>query len=508
MGGNKRMERKAGVWCKVALVLAAVCVSCVEGAVIDVRDITRQAVQDSVRARVVRQVVIGGSFTAKCEGELTQTSYAKPTVGFAITVSCTSDAFSEIEPITVPVDITGVPATSKCDAEEYLTRIDCGSQVVVDVTVVADENGVQDVTFTDSYAWAGCRIEGEASCGDDYVILENDGTQVIPASTKHRIEVEFETASVKAAAAIVTSGKQRLDSLFSMAKEKAGIADDSVVLPGPLPARQSKPDKDGGDGKKKDTNNPMVMAVLMGSLGGYSVVQDYVDISAVAEEMRDVIAGAQTLQAETATPAPTPTPTEPPSPSSGTETPTPIPVTETASPTPVSTPTPSPNSNATPTPTATTSATPNPNATATPTPTATATPEPVCIDASWVAGNHAGFEVHEEATMAQVLCYGSLPCATSGHVVSHRGKLMTMAELCDEQSTHCTRSNMRVNGVQHRRSHLMPCDGNVCLTTLDARSSTVWKRAENELVYFLLQTGHSGVAERLTRVQLNAAGRK
>mmetsp|Transcript_1989 Transcript_1989/g.4380 ORF Transcript_1989/g.4380 Transcript_1989/m.4380 type:complete len:86 (-) Transcript_1989:558-815(-) len=84
---------------------------------------------------------------------------------------------------------------------------------------------------------------------------------------------------------------------------------------------------------------------------------------------------------------------------------------------------------------------------------------------------------------------------------------MTMAELCGEEKGACRGATMMVNGVQHRRSDLMPCDGNVCMTTLDARSNTLWKRAENTLVYFLLQNGNANVAERLTRVQLAAAAR-
>eukprot|EP00183_Erythrolobus_madagascarensis_P006561 CAMPEP_0185843670 /NCGR_PEP_ID=MMETSP1354-20130828/93_1 /TAXON_ID=708628 /ORGANISM="Erythrolobus madagascarensis, Strain CCMP3276" /LENGTH=306 /DNA_ID=CAMNT_0028543201 /DNA_START=234 /DNA_END=1154 /DNA_ORIENTATION=- len=127
----------------------------------------------------------------------------------------------------------------------------------------------------------------------------------------------------------------------------------------------------------------------------------------------------------------------------------------------------------------------------------------VCIDAAWIASNHAGFEVHADSTLQNVLCYGALPCATGGHVVDHGGQLVTMSELCDTEA--CTRSTMLVNGVQHVRSHLMPCDGSVCMTTLDARENTTWKKVENRVVRFLLGLEHAGLSHQLTKIQLSAA---
>uniref|UniRef100_A0A7S1XHT7 Uncharacterized protein n=1 Tax=Erythrolobus australicus TaxID=1077150 RepID=A0A7S1XHT7_9RHOD len=161
-------------------------------------------------------------------------------------------------------------------------------------------------------------------------------------------------------------------------------------------------------------------------------------------------------------------------------------------PSPIPTPTPDPNQ-----PTATPAPTSEPESTPTPTPT------PVCVDAEWVASNHAGFAVHSEPTFAEVLCFGSLPCATTGHVVSRAGELMTMAELCSVET--CAAKSMYVNGVQHVRHHLMPCDGDVCMTTLDARVNSAWKRVENRVVYRLLQSGVSSIAEGLTRIQLRSA---
>mmetsp|Transcript_10252 Transcript_10252/g.21524 ORF Transcript_10252/g.21524 Transcript_10252/m.21524 type:complete len:530 (-) Transcript_10252:1789-3378(-) len=159
---------------------------------------------------------------------------------------------------------------------------------------------------------------------------------------------------------------------------------------------------------------------------------------------------------------------------------------------------------ATPTPTPTATATPTQTATATPTPTPM--PTPVCVDAEWVSANHAGFEVHDKATFAEVLCYGSvLPCATQGHVVARNGALMTMMELCAGDGVECTKKAMYVNGVQHERHGLMPCDGDVCMTTLDARVNSAWKRVENGIVYRLLQTGVTSVAKRLTQIQLRSA---
>eukprot|EP00183_Erythrolobus_madagascarensis_P003473 CAMPEP_0185848672 /NCGR_PEP_ID=MMETSP1354-20130828/3459_1 /TAXON_ID=708628 /ORGANISM="Erythrolobus madagascarensis, Strain CCMP3276" /LENGTH=337 /DNA_ID=CAMNT_0028549089 /DNA_START=594 /DNA_END=1607 /DNA_ORIENTATION=- len=160
---------------------------------------------------------------------------------------------------------------------------------------------------------------------------------------------------------------------------------------------------------------------------------------------------------------------------------------------------------ATPTPT------PVSSATATPAPStlpeeATPTPTPVCIDADWVASNHAGFEVHAHSSVQEVFCFGTLPCATAGHVVERAGVLLTMAELCAEDA--CTVAEMHVNGVQHVRSALMPCHGDVCLTTLDARSGTIWKRVENRIVNRLLKFGNRAIAERLTRIQLAGATRK
>mmetsp|Transcript_2127 Transcript_2127/g.5735 ORF Transcript_2127/g.5735 Transcript_2127/m.5735 type:complete len:919 (-) Transcript_2127:835-3591(-) len=132
------------------------------------------------------------------------------------------------------------------------------------------------------------------------------------------------------------------------------------------------------------------------------------------------------------------------------------------------------------------------------------TPEvPECVDASWISAHHAGYEVHSAPTFAEVLCFGALPCATTGHVVSRLGKLMTMAELCSIEP--CTASSMQVNGVQHVRHSLMPCDRDVCLTTLDARANSNWKRFENSVVYNLLQTRVSAVAHALTQVQLRAS---
>mmetsp|Transcript_4971 Transcript_4971/g.13382 ORF Transcript_4971/g.13382 Transcript_4971/m.13382 type:complete len:924 (-) Transcript_4971:3280-6051(-) len=132
-------------------------------------------------------------------------------------------------------------------------------------------------------------------------------------------------------------------------------------------------------------------------------------------------------------------------------------------------------------------------------------PTPVCIDAAWTASEHKGFEVHQNPVLADVYCYRQLPCATAGHVVAVRGKLVTMSELCIEKQ--CARKAMLVNGVQHRRSHLMPCDGDVCLTTFEAARNSAWKRAENALVYALLKTRIPGIANAATRIQLFSATR-
>mmetsp|Transcript_7647 Transcript_7647/g.16299 ORF Transcript_7647/g.16299 Transcript_7647/m.16299 type:complete len:303 (+) Transcript_7647:127-1035(+) len=183
--------------------------------------------------------------------------------------------------------------------------------------------------------------------------------------------------------------------------------------------------------------------------------------------------------------------------------------TATPTPTPTATATPAPTTSpgqGTETPTATATATATPGPSNLPEPTASPTPTPVCIDAEWITSNHAGFEVHDESSVQEVFCFGTLPCATAGHVVERRGELLTMAELCAEET--CTVAEMRVNGVQHVRSTLMPCHGDVCLTTLDGWSNTIWKHLENKAVRFLLNTGNARIAERLTKIQMAAAARR
>jgi len=173
--------------------------------------------------------------------------------------------------------------------------------------------------------------------------------------------------------------------------------------------------------------------------------------------------------------------------------------TQAPSPTPTPTPTPAPTVDPGST------AIPTPDPTQTPTSSPNPSPTPVCIDSSWVAAEHAGFEVHSSPSFAEVLCYGSLPCATHGHVVARGGRLLTMGELCATER--CELGKMWVNGVQHRRSHLMPCDGDVCLTTLDARVSSAWKRFENNAVHWMLRSGVPALTDVLTRVQLRSAAR-
>jgi len=226
---------------------------------------------------------------------------------------------------------------------------------------------------------------------------------------------------------------------------------------------------------------------------------------------------------ETSSASPTPSSLETPTPvpsSEATATPSDLPQVETPSATPSGEPTQTPTAAPSEAPTSLPSSSPTPDSSVPPapgttsTPTATPTPSsapplggsfvgPVCIDASWVATEHAGFEVHTSATFAQVLCYGTLPCATDGHVLARGDELLTMRELCASEK--CERKAMYVNGVQHRRNHLMPCDGNVCLTTLDDAVGSTWKRVENAFVYKLLKADIPGIADTLTQIQLASA---
>uniref|UniRef100_A0A7S1XIJ0 Uncharacterized protein n=1 Tax=Erythrolobus australicus TaxID=1077150 RepID=A0A7S1XIJ0_9RHOD len=501
-----RFNRASGTLAIVLLLAICTLAATGKGAVLDLNKIARDAAKSAVAKRIAARQD-QETFHAVCETSVAQSSYQKPFVTFIASANCSEtgeEPFSQT--VEVPVDITGIPVTDTCTAEMYLKSVNCGASARLDVTVISRGQQMPSVTFDDLHAWSYCNLQGEVSCGNSYLL---DNTEVEPVNEaflqKVRFEAEFNAGSMKSAFAMVYYGSQNINVLFTQVKAKAGLAD---------LARYIRTSALNGATRQTGGGSPLILQLMQGSIGGLSFVSAFVPGGNIQSQMNQAIQNAGVQQATplptasptalppAATPSPSPVPTQAPIDPVTTATPSPIPTTA-----PTSPPTPTPNVNPQPSAQPENSALPTQTQTPMPSPTSTPTPTPapVCVDASWVAANHAGFEVHSTPITADVLCYKSLPCATSGHVVALDGKLMTMAELCAIED--CSASTMPVNGVQHRRALLMPCDGAVCMTTLDARSNTVWKRAENAVVYRMLQAGHAGLAEQLTRIQLAASAR-
>mmetsp|Transcript_8816 Transcript_8816/g.23131 ORF Transcript_8816/g.23131 Transcript_8816/m.23131 type:complete len:465 (-) Transcript_8816:259-1653(-) len=455
-----------------AVVIAAVLVFAgTEGAVVDVSKLARETVKRAAEKHISLLNFASRQdgpmrVRVKCESSITQSEYEKPIATFVSSTTCESGGESASESMEEPLDVTGVPVTATCDAEEYVNSVDCGAFSRVQITVESDgESEIPRITFDDLNVWTFCKVQGETSCGSSYILERPDPDQPVYIPTDgERFVTELQSGSMKAAFAAVFYGDANVDSLFAQATSRADISRSAAVT------RAVMID---GVAREEEGGAPLLAYLMQGSVGGLS------SVGGAGPNLQDQFDNA--IEGNNNAPSQ-------------------------ASPTavPVATATPGPDgATATPLPTATATLGPQPSNQ--PESTATPTPAPVCIDAAWVAAHHVGFEVHSTPTMAKVLCYKSLPCATGGHIVTRDGKLLTMEMLCSIEE--CTQSEMLVNGVQHRRAQLMPCDGNVCMTTLDARANTLWKQAENAAVYYMLQTGHSGLAEQLTRIQLASAGR-
>jgi len=495
--------RAGGMLTLVLLLAICTLAEIAKGAVLDLNKSAQNAVKSAIEKHITAQQR-QSAIRVICEASIAQSSYQKPNANFSVSIECVGTGGSFVHSENVVLDITGIPVTENCTAEMYLKSVECGAFVRTDVTVFVD--GSLAIAFDDLHAWLYCNVQGEVSCGNNYVF---DETAVEPPSEEFlaetRFENELDVGSMKSAVAIVFYGRQDVNALFKQAKVKAGFLD---------VARFIRTWTINGVTRQTGGSSPLMLELMQGSSGGLSFFDEFVPGGNIQSQMNQAIQNAGVQQATplptasptalppAATPSPSPVPTQAPIDPVTTATPSPIPTTA-----PTSPPTPTPNVNPQPSAQPENSALPTQTQTPMPSPTSTPTPTPapVCVDASWVAANHAGFEVHSTPITADVLCYKSLPCATSGHVVALDGKLMTMAELCAIED--CSASTMPVNGVQHRRALLMPCDGAVCMTTLDARSNTVWKRAENAVVYRMLQAGHAGLAEQLTRIQLAASAR-
>mmetsp|Transcript_2727 Transcript_2727/g.5995 ORF Transcript_2727/g.5995 Transcript_2727/m.5995 type:complete len:477 (-) Transcript_2727:115-1545(-) len=443
------------------------------GAVVDVGGIVVKAAKDAVRERMISEKAASRKLTSfSCESTVVKTTYAKPVVELLMMIYCTNEATYDTWTIEAPINISGTNVTEACDAEEYIEEVQCyGFARVSTSFVVFDEGEVSRTTslyeYDDLHAWTSCVIKGPRSCGSSFVATDapvrEDYDTILPGiyNEKKTVARTFTTtSSLGGAWAVVFTGPQDVSKLYENAWarvspeiEEAERKSETRIL------------------VLRRKTYPLLHTMMKGTMVGVRSFGVYIpQISSLRTEIVTAfLQGSTPLEDEH----------DPP-------TPTPIPEFDVL----VAERTP------TPTPTTTTSFTDCGES---------CSEKPECIDAAWAATHHEGFEVHSEAVLAPVLCFGSLPCATRDHVVVRDGSLLTMRELCAVES--CSSTTMLVNGVQHVRSKLMPCDRGVCMTTLDERSRSVWKRAENILVHFLLRSGSSRVAQVLTRAQIAAAVR-
>jgi len=428
-------------------------------AVMDMGGMAVKVVKDAMEERIIAE---NGTTSRSifCETTVLRSSYSKPIVTFLYVVYCSGPQLYDSYAIEIPVNVSGIPVTYRdegqsssqdCDAEMFLTSVNCFGVATASARYLAptlyERFTLIALEYTELYSWSACTLEGLEFCGHNFVdqitITEypDEGTfeEELVRNSRRR---SFRTANegrLRGAVASVFCGAQDLDILFDRAFSK--IENDSESANGlPVPGFSAV--------------FPLLSTLMKGSFEILTSLERSIPHArAVRNQMQASASHRVDRIPDTAAPSATPSPSIEAAP-------------------PAFSPSPSPQL-------------------------------PQCIDAVWIAANHGGYEVHPESILADVLCFGALPCATSGHVVVYGGALKTMAELCALKA--CTRSMMHVNGVQHVRSALMPCDNDVCVTTLDAGSNTIWKRAENRLVYFLLEHGGPEIAQSLTRIQLSAA---